>query len=418
MTNRTHRIVIIAAVTIILTQISLFFFADNYWLFSVMASSRPPHLMDFRNIQAAIECSNNYNVLQTNPCDFLNRPMNYPRIWLLFKLSETQMKLLFVALYLCYCIVLYKLFLKKGSFNGILSYFLFFYFIFSPATQLLFERMNNDWMIFLLLYLFCLLKVNNYKIFAALLLLVAIVLKLYPIVAISAYLFVNRSDSFNKVIVPLLLSASLGYFWITRDDIADIARSVPSFTGESYGFNVMVLYFKKYIVHMSAIKTVAILLMTLCYLRFYVYFLVTRVLLPASATLISGLKSGEVDLLKKHLFIAGGSVFLFTYALGTNFDYRLIFLVFTLPFLISFYQKSYRVAILTVLVLLCFLSKYSSNVLNEFLIIFPVAIFFFLLFLRLILELVSELHVTLNRYISFSFFKKLTGTGNLKNNHI
>jgi hypothetical protein len=142
------------------------------------------------------------------------------------------------------------------------------------------------------------------------------------------------------------------------------------------------------------------------------------VLLPASATLIRGLKSGEVDPLKKHLFIAGGSVFLFTYALGTNFDYRLIFLVFTLPFLISFYQKSYRVAILTVLVLLCFLSKYSSNVLNEFLIIFPVAIFFFLLFLRLILELVSELHVTLNRYISFSFFKKLTDTSNLKNNHI
>jgi hypothetical protein len=231
--------------------------------------------------------------------------------------------------------------------------------------------MNNDWMIFLLLYLFCLLKVNNYKIFAALLLLAAIVLKLYPIVAISAYLFVNRSDSFNKVIVPLLLSASLGYFWITRNDIADIARSVPSFTGESYGFNVMILYFKKYITHMSAIKTVAILLMTLCYLRFYVYFLITRVLLPASATLIRGLKSGEVDPLKKHLFIAGGSVFLFTYALGTNFDYRLIFLVFTLPFLISFYQKSYRVAILTVLVLLCFLSKYSSNVLNEFLIIFP-----------------------------------------------
>ena len=102
MTNRAHRIVIIAAVTIILTQISLFFFADNYWLFSIMASSKPPHLIDFRNIQAAIDCSDNYNVLRTNPCDFLNRPMNYPRVWLSFKVSEFQMKFLFVGLYLTY----------------------------------------------------------------------------------------------------------------------------------------------------------------------------------------------------------------------------------------------------------------------------------------------------------------------------
>jgi len=310
--------------------------------------------------------------------------------------------------------VLYKLFLKKEPIKGVLSYFLFFYFIFSPATQLLFERMNNDWIIFLLLYLFCLSKVNNYKILAALVLLVAIVLKLYPVVAISVYLFLNRSDSINKLVAPLLLLASLGYFWITREDIADIAKSVPSFTGESYGFKVMVLYFEKYISHLSAIKIGAILLLVLCYLRFYVYVLLRKVLLPASATLINSLKSSGVDDLNKNLFVLGGSVFLFTYALGTNFDYRLIFLVFTIPFLISVCQKSYRVTILTFLVLLCFLSKYSNNVLNEFLIIFPVAIFFFILFLHLFFESVSELYGTLDRYLPFSFFKKLTKARSLK----
>jgi hypothetical protein len=361
---------------------------DSYVPFNLLGNHGLPALLDVKNIISAIDCTGKYDVLKLNPCDIYNRPMNYPRIWLWFPFSLATVKYLFIGLYLLYCGMLYRLFLyrpvKFKAWHG----FLFFYFIFSPVTQLLLIRMNNDWILLLLIFMFVYLRERKQEIPAAIVLMAAIVLKLYPII-----LVITWAGSYNRKkiwIATITGIAGVAYFWFIRNDIRDIGKIVPSSASLSFGFKVMVMivgrFVKKIADHPYEIKYWLVLVALVLYCRYYLFLLVTKVLIPAGDSVVRAFYSPAVSELPKKLFLAGGLIFLFTYCMGTNFDYRLVYLIFIFPLLMATPEFAFAETVVLLLALLCFLSEYSIDYVNDFLFVFPIAIFLANVLFRLSLK--------------------------------
>lgn len=271
-----------------------------------------PIFADMRVIQAATELSRQGIDPQTHSLEPISAfPMNYPSIWIgigeVLNLPVESHFLVVCALVLCCfagvgCFLLYR-FPSYGLLACLLS----------TASLLGMERGNSDMVVFCLVFAFALALPRNWSLVP---LLLAIALKLYPVFAIAAYLIGRR----YRILMFAIAAASV-VFIAYRHELAGI-RAVTlqgsSFV-ISYGFPSLADYFTErrlslwcFALLVGVVGAVTVIL--------------TLVLLRRPAV---GAPEGRTF----DLFVAGASIYVGTFILSTNWDYRLIFLILCVPFL-------------------------------------------------------------------------------------
>lgn len=289
--------------------------------------SGPSLFFDTRNLTAALECRRlGFDPLVESPCDPWGRPLNYPRVWLALRwlgLNQSHtvpLALVFIALFFG---SVYLLMGRISLGRGILVALA----VCSPSVMFAIERANLDIVVFTLMVAAVLAWRTRSpwgRSVSPLVVLIGATAKIYPVFGLPAYLFVRRRGATALAIVCAAVFAL--YAIVTIGDILGVARIAPQ--GDHHSFGARILP--------AAI-----------YHRFvpdrWQGGLLTRQLLAIVPVLVAGTivwlagrrrlsePDERADSWTRLAFYLGSLIFLGTFAVGNNFDYRLVFTLLTLP---------------------------------------------------------------------------------------
>jgi hypothetical protein len=291
--------------------------ADAWRLWNIPVMS--PSFADARSLLAGVEAQRlGYDPLYQNPLDPFGRVMAYPRLWLalgIFNLTQNDTTLL-AAIELG--LFLAGLFLFIDEFDGRTA-LLIAAFLISPAAVLCFERGNNDLIAFFLLA--CALAVTPLsKIFSISLIGLAAFLKLYPIFALG---YLVREP--KKSLIAWLsggLAVFGAYVLLTGRDIQQILALAPKGVDYNYGVTVVGLW----ILDVTGSRPWANFVFILSYL--FSYLLLVSLLYRVDR---DGLELPAKNPRALDAFRVGALIYIGTFLQGNTWDYRLIFLIFSLP---------------------------------------------------------------------------------------
>lgn len=316
-------------VTILLlaTAIISFVFFQNVWLLRKWnIPIDPPGFHDSRQFAWAAEAyAQGYDPLIKNPVNPRGHQLNYPRIWhLLFALgiNESHTNILGSIVVILFFIGI-SMFWFSGKFDNI-TYVILSIVILSPAVMLGIERSNIELVLFFILALA--LTINYYSSTSALSLFVfASFLKLYPVFGFVYLLKENK-----KRFWTLFLSA-LGIFLIyaafSFNDFMQVYKTTPKLVGSSFGINVWWMGLRN-----SRFFGLPISDNLTVYFQAISYVLASLILL-SSLTLSMRQKNNKRYNEGQHLdaFRTGAAIYIGCFILMNTHDYRLIFLIFTVP---------------------------------------------------------------------------------------
>jgi hypothetical protein len=295
--------------------------------------SGPSIFFDARNVAAAVECSRlGYDPLAENPCDPWDRTMFYPRVWLLLRVTglEQRHTLLFGAVVVTLFVLSLLLLLPRlGLVEGLIVAAA----ACSPAVMFAVERANMDLVIFSGLALAAVVwrrgtAAAEYAAVAIVLLMA--VAKLYPAVALLAFLAARRRATRAAAGVALLFFVA--YVVATRDDVATISSTATQGQYYSYGARILLGLIYQGVVgdqwggSRTLAQVLVILAVVLLALGLWLWLRYRSHPAPAVGPLPE-----TADLIA---FRMGSLVYLGTFVIGNSFDYRLVFLLLTLPLLL------------------------------------------------------------------------------------
>jgi hypothetical protein len=268
-----------------------------------------PAFLDMRSIQGAvISARQGLNPHMSNPNDPYRRVSNYPLIWVkigeaLNLPDESRFRQFCSLVILCFVGVSAYILYRFPSF-GLLACLL------STATLLGIVRANTDLIIYSLVFVFAL---AFPKTLSPVPILVATALKLYPVFSLVIFLIKRQF-----LLFLLSLTATLAIFAYMWDELA-IIWSIPLETGDSYltyGFNSLAPYFSLQGLGLVTLLSLAIFV-TALYLK----------------KMEGPHRHQQEDEFESSLFLAGASIYVGTFIVWANWDYRLMFLIFCIPFL-------------------------------------------------------------------------------------
>ena len=257
------------------------------------------------------------------------RISTHPSIWVyLFSVINLKNPLIYnisiVTLFTLYFFVLIKLF---KTYKNKLSKLVLLVFFFSTTNFILIERLATDLVIFLIVYF--ILNVKN-KIFQSLLIFMGFILKYYPIFLIS--LLTEKKKYIFIFLTCLTIFISLFYIkeiQLVNKNIVEMALPI------AYGSRTMLKAFY----HLSLEYNFFLndenmnFFRNLTVLTFFLYTLFL---------VIVGYNNKHLMNTKYRLdkyFLAGASIYVGTFIIGANVDYRLIFLIFTIPYVVNLESK-------------------------------------------------------------------------------
>jgi hypothetical protein len=304
--------------------LTLFFGSAAAWR-RLLVPSLHDRFVDMTALTAGWECTRRgIDVLGHHSCVAGVADFNYPRLWLglaFLGLGEESTTLIAVAAGLvAACVVVFvvakDLTTGQGTLLAVVAL--------SPALMLGFERGNIDLLIFSLVAVGAAsigLEPRPKALASGVALLLASLLKFFPIFALAS-LF--RRQSRWRLAVGAVIACAFGlYALLTREDVRLINATTPRNTVDSYGAAVGPGIVKKalgfdgqmtfLIAAATAIAAIAIALAI------------------ASSCRADDSPTSEAHSVKLDLFWAGGAVFVGTFLLGNNYDYRLVFLTLTIP---------------------------------------------------------------------------------------
>jgi Glycosyltransferase family 87 len=156
------------------------------------------------------------------------------------------------------------------------------------------------------------------------LVLVAAFLKLYPVFALPGYLMTRRRNA--TVTAAICIAVFAAYVVVFRADIEAIVRATPHDQYDSYGARILpAAIYHRFVLQASGFGSIVKLALV-----------IVPVLIGASMAWVIGRRRlprpdvGEGDW-SRLAFTMGSLLFLGTFALSINFDYRLVLLLLTLP---------------------------------------------------------------------------------------
>lgn len=299
-----------------------------------------PPFLDMQLITASAESIEfGFDPAIENPRDFGQRVFNYPRIWYLWLNLGIGMRatnLLAIASILLFFLSLFLLFSPRNYLTALLINLV----LFSPALMLGFERANVD-LIFFSLIVISILLVKRFPAASLGVLLIAILGKIIPVFAAGLYLD-KKLVRLAWLFPVIAIVCTAIYFVITWNGMAHIFQSTQKGTDLSYGIYVVPDYLSKTMkvtapwLHPGAMG-VALLLVIIALILGFRH--------------SGGLPPQENNELAS--FFAGAGVYIGTFLLGNNWDYRLMFFLLCVPALADWAQShnTYRFAAMSSLAL-------------------------------------------------------------------
>ncbi|MFK7739666.1 MAG: hypothetical protein AB8H80_05025 [Planctomycetota bacterium] len=286
----------------------------------------PLPFADARTITGAhVALRDGLDPLVFNPGDPWHRPMNYPRVWTQLArwgLREQHTPWLAAAFGLALVLGLWRLrtLLRDRS-----TAWLLLLGVFAPTTWLALERANCDLLAFAILAAGITVPLPHARA-GALLVTVAAMLKVFPGVALAAFVAPSWRLTAHRLLPAALLFAV--YLVLTLADLPKMHAGTLSAHWISYGMVSLPTWIAKNTGAPSWLPLfAAALLLALLAARTYRARLVTRLDDQQDPQLLAA-------------FRAGAAVYLASFAIGENFDYRLIFLLPTLPQLLRWSQRA------------------------------------------------------------------------------
>ena len=285
-----------------------------------------PDFVDVRGMTSALESHRlGKDPLIENPSDPFQRAFNYPRVWLglsLFGINQSHSTLISYSLI---CLFLLGLLISAPRDLDWYGLCLMLPVAFSPASLLGMERGNIDLLMFFLVAIGIAGLASGKsmrKLLGVASVLLGFILKLYPLFGL-AMLLDGPWRSVIRRMFWIPVAAGL-YVFLIRHDLLLIYQSTPRAMGLSYGMNVLWMELTE---HGRVLGIAARLLAWMgVTIAFGLAWLGNRrETMELSA--LSGVAKSLVA------FRAGAGIYLGTFLLGNNWDYRLVFLIFTLQLL-------------------------------------------------------------------------------------
>lgn len=290
-----------------------------------------PEFADMRTITGGAQThAMGLDPLLQNPGDPWGRPMSYPRVWqllFLFDLDDSHVYLLAGVMLLGFVVGL----LTFSDRLDEISVLVLALAILSPAALLGIERANNDLLVFGLLGLALFAFRQGRDGLSIGLILSATVLKLFPVFALAIF-WQRRSSPEVRRLLAMAAVALAFYLALSLPDLQLIHDKVLKGTYLSFGKDVLAS-------HLAAVSpelatTLRAWALPLLLALPIVAWLVQRRWNPG--------RLGEGEDGRVVAFIAGAAIYLGSFLLGHNWDYRLIFLLLTLPLLVSAWRHPER----------------------------------------------------------------------------
>lgn len=325
MSNRTGKktlFFLTMIISIIICLMFLFYGYEKTWkLWNVPALMHP--FADVIIITSGAEShALGYDPLFYNPQNPFKNQMNYPRIWqCIFALGINKSHTIYIGSFL---IILFFLgiFMALNEIDNFTAVVLSII-IFSPAVMLGLERGNNDLFIFFILSI-ALVIGRNSALVSLPLILFASILKVYPIFGLGYLL----KESKKRFLYLLLFSCCIFLIYIifTWDDLVQIKKVTFRGVTPSYGINV----FSMWVRNLSGSKFMGKVALGLSYLIIILIFITSLAISYKNQKSLIIKEGRHID-----AFRLGAGIYLGTFMiLGNNWDYRLMFLIFTIPQLI------------------------------------------------------------------------------------
>lgn len=309
---------LVAALSAAMVVLFVFYGYERTWHLWYIPTMSPP-FADARIITAGAESyALGDDPLRENPRDPWARRMNYPRIWvyLLVYLGIDQSHTLAAGVILA-MLFFSAIFLVIDEIDHRTAW-LMTCGIFSPAALLALERGNNDLLIFFLMAL-AVAAAHRSTVATSLLIGSSFILKLYPVFAVSVFLRKQR-----KVFWGLLLAsgAIAGLYAILMiDELRLVRQLTPKPVELSYGLDVLWMRLERPFagIIVRVVSYAALLAIT------------------AFSFVHAGRRAALSPGVSRHLdaFRVGASIYVGTFLLGANWDYRMIFLLFVIPQLVT-----------------------------------------------------------------------------------
>jgi hypothetical protein len=272
---------------------------------------------DLRSVTAAWECTRKgIAVMAANPCDPYHRSANFPGIWMApshVGLGVADTVWLGCALVALFLIAAFAVLPSSARSVDAVVYGAA---VCSPAVMLGVERGNVDIGLFALVVLAVIVYRRSERLpWGHALILFAAILKLFPIFA--AGVLVRERSKRSLVALGVVLAAFAVYCLAILGELRTIWRVTPQPTEYAYGVRI----FSEWIgnAHLRVWDVVVIGLVVIA-------MVVARRRLQLR--LDDGDPAARRDL---DLFVAGAGVYVLSYALFLSYEYRLAFLLLTVP---------------------------------------------------------------------------------------
>lgn len=288
-----------------------------------------PHFGDLRNLTSGAESiAMGYDPLYFNPQDPWERPLNQPRlvqyIVSALKLNQSHTTLIGILFILLFFL---GVFISLKQINNLTALVLAVV-IFSPAVMFGIERGNHDLFIFFLVS--AALFLSNFPIISMLILLLAALIKIFPVFALS-YFFKYKKRT-QLVVLSGFLIPFVIYILLNSGDWKQVYNS----TLKGYGIYAYgTLAYSKPSASFEYGKPAG--------LTAYIPFLaivINTFIFYINSIYEKGFKQGNDSYIDT--FRAGAGIYIGTFFLGNTWLYRLMFLIFVVPQLISWTSDAKR----------------------------------------------------------------------------
>ena len=297
-----------------------------------------PHFADLRTITHGAESfAQGFDPMIENPADPWNRTLNYPRVWqTLYLLGINQAHTTSLGLMIIFSFLIGVCLVLPRAPNITIT--LVFSAVLSPAILLGIERANIDLLMFFLASL-SILAIQRSYLFSTLAILTGFILKLFPLFGWAVLLRMGKSKFFISTIIALICVSA--YTLATFSDILLIRRQTPTNIGLSYGMDVFWMALSDINATIGVYAKVVSHLTVLLIFAFAFSPLFRNDTIPEE----------QNDTLYLDAFRLGSAIYVGTFLLGNNWDYRLMFLIFTLPQLILWIKRSVSISIYSLLMI-------------------------------------------------------------------
>lgn len=239
--GRDGRLVLAVAVAVYLGSVAVARSAFDVDLWRVLGvPSWAYAFLDAQNLTSAAECARlGYDVLLDNPCDPLDRPLNYPRVWLVLAplgVTQSWTPALGVAIGLAFAASVWTLFGRLSARQGLLVALA----VCSPSVMYGVERGQVDLAVFVLVAA----AVVAWRagrvphVLGPTLVLAAAIAKLFPAAGLGAFLLLGcRRAALTAVGAMVAFGV---YVAVTVDDVVAIAQVYPQGDHVSFGARILV----------------------------------------------------------------------------------------------------------------------------------------------------------------------------------